>query len=746
MKQLFWLRIRSWILVGGASIALLCPATVSAQSGSGLFWFSHPDGTTHWYEAVAVKGGITWNDAHRAAAAAGGYLATITSSEENEVVGDAIQDQSFWEKLASDRYNGPWLGGLQRPGSKEPTEGWVWAEGEAWSFAAWDEGMPDNDSGADRVHFGGGEIGTTWADSPATAKMLGYLIEYSGQTVPVENGLERDDVGSFAGYTLFGTFQASGTYLIDMRGRIVNSWSSDYQPGMSIYLLPGGDLIRCGNARNSVFPAGGAGGVVERFSWSGERLWFFQHSSDKYCLHHDIEVMPNGNILMISWELKTKEEAIAAGRDPEDLRNGVLWPLKIIEVDPAQGSKIVWEWHSWDHLIQDFDETKANYGKVEDHPERIDINWSNGGINDWHHTNAIDYNANLDQVMVSIRGFDEIWILDHTTNTKQASRHTGGRYGMGGDLLYRWGNPAAYRAGTAADRRLFKQHDAHWIPDGLSGAGNIMIFNNGPGRPGGDASSVDEIVPPVDRQGRYPRTGAAWGPKDPVWSYSAPNPTDFFSGFVSGAQRLQNGNTLICSGWNGHFFEITPAKKMVWEYRNPSTTSGILTQGTVPGAVTNVSFRSPRYFAGGPELQGRDLTPGEPLELHPTVLLVEGSTLRHRAKVGETIDFTLRASAYPGRLYQMATSAAPGLLPVDYRFVRLAVDPVLFASIANSVPSVFQGYVGRLDSKGQGHARIVLPPDPRLVGLKLCTAFVVADPAAPSGLAVISNTVVARIQ
>src|SRR5262249_3692287 len=135
-----------------------------------------------------------------------------------------------------------------------------------------------------------------------------------------------------------------------------------------------------------------------------------------------------------------------------------------------------------------------------------------GMFPDWTHVNAVSYNAKYDQVMISVREFNEIWILDHSTTTEQAASHTGGRSGKGGDLLYRWGNPRAYRAGSTGDQRLFAQHDAHWIPDGLPGAGHLLVFNNGGGRPDGNYSSVDEVeLPTPDSQGHYDlKTGTAF--------------------------------------------------------------------------------------------------------------------------------------------------------------------------------------------------------------------------------------------
>ena len=194
---------------------------------------------------------------------------------------------------------------------------------------------------------------------------------------------------------------------------------------------------------------------------------------------------------------------------------------------------------------------------------------------DWTHFNGVAFNPDLDQLMVSVHAFSELWIIDHSTTTAEAASHAGGRGGQGGDLLYRWGNPSAYRAGKKADQKLFAQHNAHWIAKGLPGEGHVLVFNNGTNRPDGSYSSVDELVLPVDSQGRYARATAgdrevwAYEPEQAVWSYTAPTKTDFYSFFISGAQRLANGNTLICSGANGTIFEVTPEKEVVWKYVNP---------------------------------------------------------------------------------------------------------------------------------------------------------------------------------
>jgi hypothetical protein len=214
------------------------------------------------------------------------------------------------------------------------------------------------------------------------------------------------------------------------------------------------------------------------------------------------------------------------------------------------------------------------------------------------HTNGMDYNPVLDQIVLSARSFNELLVIDHSTTMEEARGHTGGNAGKGGDILYRWGNPANYKAGSAADQTLFLQHDSRWVQAGQPGAGNITIFNNQRGQSGTDYSTIDEIKPPIERNGRYRiETGKAFEPRVPNWTYMAANPGDFYSSFISGAERLPNGNTLICSGAEGIFFEVTPAGKTVWEYHNPIELPPLGPEG--PHSV----FRVVRYRLGYPGVQ-----------------------------------------------------------------------------------------------------------------------------------------------
>ena len=391
----------------------------------------------------------------------------------------------------------------------------------------------------------------------------------------------------YEGYTLFDPEYSKFIYLIDMDGKIVYTWKSDYIQGFGTYLLENGELLRLDEfGSDTAFRAGGRAGRVEKFDKDSNLLWEFDYANNEHCSHHDIEPLPNGNILIIAWESKTKEDAISAGRNPNRLRSDTIWPDHIIEVEPvgSTGGNIAWEWHVWDHLIQDYDSTKNNYGVVKEHPELIDLNFGNTN-SDWNHINAVDYNQDFDQILLSVHNFNEIWVIDHSTTTEEATGHSGGNSGKGGDILYRWGNPQAYDAGDLKDQQFFGQHGANWIDEGCPGEGNILVFNNG--NQGRRYSSVDEIVPPVDNNGNYEyHDGEAYGPNESTWIYTAEYPSDMFSQTLSNAMRLPNGNTFICSANQGLILEVTHEKKVVWEYQY---------KNILPNNTGNTIGRAERY-------------------------------------------------------------------------------------------------------------------------------------------------------
>jgi hypothetical protein len=436
------------------------------------------------------------------------------------------------------------------------------------------------------------------------------------------------------GYTLFSPMPTSTAYLIDNEGREIHNWTSPggHRPGMSAYLLDDGSLLRTANIADTAvgnFSGGGTAGKVERISWEGELLWSYEYSSTEYISHHDIEPMPNGNVLMIAWESKNDTEGAQAGRNPaiaSDAPGGSngVWPDKIVEIQPngTSGGDVVWSWYAWDHLVQDYDPMKDNYGVVADHPELLDINFvdatgAQAGKADWMHCNGIDYNPLLDQIALSCKNMNEIYIIDHSTTTEEAAGHTGGAYGKGGDFLYRWGNPEAYDSGTSKEKRLYGQHDVQWIEQDRPGAGSLIVYNNGVGRP--DTYSSVDVITPVVIDGEYQLDDAnRFLPDASSWSWDLG--AGMYAGFISGAERLSNGNTLVTYGPRGTLYEVDLGGEIVWTYINPVTSQGIIEQGeplpngNQANSKANPVFKARKYTADHPALSGRTLTPGTYIE------------------------------------------------------------------------------------------------------------------------------------
>ncbi len=394
---------------------------------------------------------------------------------------------------------------------------------------------------------------------------------------------------AFKGYTLYSPNNSRYTYLIDMNNQTVKTWTHSLSGGYSAYLLEDGSVLRSATSSNSQLNGGGATGIVQKYDWNGNLIWQYTYSSSTYRAHHDIEPMPNGNVLIIAWEVKTAAQAVAAG-----LKQSIsIWPDHIIEVKPtgATTGTIVWEWHAWDHLIQDFDPSKANYGVVANHPELLDINVGSTTQGDWMHLNGISYNPILDQIVFSSHNLDEFYVIDHSTTTQEAASHNGGRYGKGGDILYRWGCPSNYRA---AGTQVFNVvHNSNWIPEGYPGSGNILSFNN---REGTNASMIVEIKPPRNDDGSYNYSSGAFLPTSPEWTYSA---SGFYSNHLGGCQRLPNGNTLIVQSTIGKMFEVTPAGTVVWSYtKGGEIVRALRYAPSYPGISVQISPTSSELFVG----------------------------------------------------------------------------------------------------------------------------------------------------
>lgn len=458
-------------------------------------------------------------------------------------------------------------------------------------------------------------------------------------------GLIKNTEGLAPGYILFAVPNSAFFYLINRQGQVVHQWKGNYGV-LGGYLMDDGALVQ--NAADPDFPVfagGGESGRLQRISWDSRMIWDFEYADETRHAHHDFAVMPNGNVLAMVWEAKSAEEALQAGRKPDLIPKAGLWPDMIVEIQPQgkYGGKIVWEWHLWDHMIQDFDPDRDNYGDPAAHPELLDINlgehlpepitqdsldkmhasgraWRNQTLenrgSDLYHSNALDYNPTLDQIAISCRQLSEIFIIDHSTTTEEAAGHSGGRWGKGGDILYRWGNPQNYRQGDSTDQQLFVQHDVRWIEDGFPGAGHLTIFNNDiPGPGGKNYSAVYEIAPSVDPDGHYVlQDNDRFGPKEPSWKYMARDTFSFWGSFISGAHRMKNGNTFITEGPKGRFFEVTRDGDILWEYLNPYRGQIRRPNGDPinPIPLAYIQFRSTFIPADHPALAGKALKPLEP--------------------------------------------------------------------------------------------------------------------------------------
>ena len=453
-----------------------------------------------------------------------------------------------------------------------------------------------------------------------------------------------DQSNAFNGYTLFAAHGT--TYLIDMEGRVVHEWKIGTNPRF----LDNGNILDASKADPSGFS-----GFIE-LDWDGNVVWHYTETRKDYAPHHDWVRIFNKKLnayttLYIANKTVTHEQAIAAGCDPANGPYNNAQMDAIVEVD--MDGNIVWEWWFFDHVVQDIDPSKENYvgeGKtIADYPHRINLNLPGRPVKkDWLHCNSLDYNAELGQIVTnSVQG--EFYVIDHD-NTFLPGDPNGSialAASDAGDFLYRFGDPARYEQGdppailedwtksTTGHKQIGGAHDIHWIKPGLPGEGDFLIFNNGQylfeATP---QSYIFEINGFLDARknntGNYvnpPDAGYyTWTPENRdshkqkklmsnqiTWMYYSKSNQGFFSHIGSGAQRLPNGNTLICAMTEGHFFEVTADGELVWEYINPATKEGIFEVLPDNWPMTNAVFRAYRYTEDHPALVGRDLTPGSTL-------------------------------------------------------------------------------------------------------------------------------------
>ncbi|MCC7464885.1 MAG: aryl-sulfate sulfotransferase, partial [Saprospiraceae bacterium] len=395
--------------------------------------------------------------------------------------------------------------------------------------------------------------------------------------------------------TLVARQNTNSVQLLDTNNMVVKQWSNlPGNTGYSAYMTEGGELWRTVVAPGSSFMGGGICGRVQKVAWNGALLFDYTVSDANQVSHHDICPLPNGNVLLIVYVRKTAAQVQAAGATVNQER----WTEKIIELKPTglNTATIVWEWHLWDHLVQNLYPTKNNYQpSIIDHPELLNINYNNSGNRrDWVHMNGIDYNAELDQIVVSSHYLNELWVIDHSTTTAQAASHAGGNSGKGGDFLYRWGNPAAFGAAGATNFNVV--HDAHWVPADCPRAGWLCGFNNY--GVSNSVSAVDLFQPPWDGTQYTHTPGQAYLPATFGYRHQA----NGFSSNMSSSQQLPNGNMLICLATSGKIYEINANGDQIWQYSAPASfipQASRYSRCYLENPLVNVNTPDPAICSGG---------------------------------------------------------------------------------------------------------------------------------------------------
>jgi hypothetical protein len=499
------------------------------------------------------------------------------------------------------------------------------------------------------------------------AMPVGSVYAYEAFQGPTE--LHQYDASkAYNGYTLFSPFlfgNPSGiwtTYLIDMEGNLVKSWDFTTGPGLYAYFTQDGTMLRGAQLPEAAAAdtygvlTGPQVGGLQEWDWDGNLLVDITHYSEDSISHHDFRKIWNNALqaytyIFLAFERMTPEETVELGADPiyesRYTNNGNGWSLcGVYEVDAD--SNVLWKWSFEDHLCQSYDPTKLNYvADVSTVPGRLDLNYMTpvGGIGtDWTHCNSLDYHQGLDQIVVNAKRMSEFYVIDHggTFVAGNPTQSIANAAGAAGDFIYRFGNPAAYGQGapaafnTEGNQQMYGSHDIHWIGGAnsaftaseLSGAGlgNFMIYDNGCWCPKGYHSESIEINPYLDANGN--NTGDYVNPPDAgyvngtdslsnqvVWNFRSTMENSFYSSYISSTYRVPNGNTVVCAGATGHFFEVTQDGEVVWEYINPvgggfGVMPGARTiQKDADGMMTFSVFRCIRYGSDHPAFAGKDLTP-----------------------------------------------------------------------------------------------------------------------------------------
>ncbi len=378
------------------------------------------------------------------------------------------------------------------------------------------------------------------------------FITESNFQVPTDNVvLINEESIDQSGYIFAVENGGKACYLIDHNGQLIHEWIFELALGQDAELTPDGNLIGLFKAETSPVGFGGQGGILREIAPDGSILWEYEIATEDEILHHDFTLMPNGNILALVWYRISNEEAVAVG-----LNNTTdVFMEKVVEINP-QSSTVVWEWKSWDHIVQNFNTGLQTYGEPAANKDRINILYSNNDVHefvakgDLVHLNGIAYYPDKDIIALSANFYSEVWFIDHSTSTQEATMDSGGQFNKGGRLLYRFGNQKVYGDNDANSDLNFNHHPSFINTNGEL---SLLIFNNNTSV--GQSRVMEFSLPSIDGNSLDIGTELRFDFTD----------EELYFGRVSGAVRLPNGNTLICEGDYG-FWEVTPNGEIVWKY------------------------------------------------------------------------------------------------------------------------------------------------------------------------------------
>ena len=336
-------------------------------------------------------------------------------------------------------------------------------------------------------------------------------------------------------------------YYLNKNGSKGDSYTFDLRLGNDITPEENGNLLGIFKPQNDPpFTFGGGGGILRELTTGGQVVWEYNTVNSNEIAHHDLTKLPNGNILTLIWERIPLAQALSLGAST----TSDIFLEKIIEIDPSDNS-IVWQWKSWEHIVQDFFEDQNNYGDLRTNLRKIDLNYNHTQANgDWMHANAITYDESRDLIFISVNFYHEVWVIDHSTTAQEATSSNGGNYGFGGDLVYRFGNPNTHNGLGSAF--LDNVHHPNFSNETHT---QMLLYSNGGTT---EQSTVFEIRLP-EPLSLDPDTD---NNPDLIWNFTDPQ---LYNGKISGAVKLGNGNILITEGDFG-FWEVTQDKLVVWKY------------------------------------------------------------------------------------------------------------------------------------------------------------------------------------